>query len=110
MVPRPPDAGLSHFENALRFKHVELCGVRVHRSVLTLYIGDYSSVETRSHCLTFHVFSLSHHWVPTGDPDQRAPEDNSTLLTLSVFCGKVIRSKPNLVITTLHIAGQGYTG
>ena len=74
-----------HFENALRFKHVELCGVRVHRSVLTLYIGDYSSVETRSHCLAFHVFSLSHHWVPTGDPDQRAPEDNTSLLTLSMF-------------------------
>ena len=75
-----------HFENALRFKHVELCGVRVHRPVLTLYIGDYSSVETRSHCLAFHVFSLSHYRVPTGGPDQRVPEDNTTPLTLSVFC------------------------
>ena len=82
----PHDAGLSHFENALRFKHIELCGVRVHRSVLTLYIDDYSSIETRSHCLAFHVFSLSHHWVPTGDPDQRAPEDKTSLLALSVFC------------------------
>ena len=66
-----------HFENALRFKHVELCAVRVHRLVLTLYIGDYSSVESPSHCLAFHVFSLSHYL--------RVPEDNTTPLALSCF-------------------------
>ena len=78
MVPRPPLAVVYlHFENALCFKHIELCGVRVHRSVLTSYIDDYFSFETRSHCLAFHVFSLSHQRVPTGDPDQRVPEDNS---------------------------------
>ena len=74
-----------HFENALCFKHIELCGVRVHCSVLTLYIDDYFSLETRSHCLAFHVFSLSHQRVPTGDPDQRVPEDNLTPLTFSVL-------------------------
>jgi len=86
MVPRPLALVYLHFENALCFKHIELRGVRVHCSVLTSYIDDYFSLETRSHCLAFHVFSLSHQRVPTGDPDQRVPEDNLTPLTLSVLC------------------------
>ena len=86
MVPRPLALVYLHFENALCFKHIELRGVRVHCSVFTPYIDDYFSLETRSHCLAFHVFSLSHQRVPTGDPDQRVPEDNLTPLTLSVLC------------------------
>lgn len=104
-----------HFENALRFKHVELCGVRVHRPVLTLYIGDYSSVETRSHCLAFHVFSLSHYRVPTGGPDQRVPEDNTTPLALSVFAVVLLSEFSETLAChdvseyyPLHPAGQGF--
>ena len=66
-----------HLEDALCFKHIELCGVRVHCSVVTPHIDDYVSVRTRSHCLAFHVFSLSHQRVPTGGPDQREPEDKN---------------------------------
>jgi hypothetical protein len=66
-----------HLEDALCFKHIELCGVRVHCSVVTPHIDDYVSVRTRSHCLAFHVFSLSHQRVPTGGPDQREPEDKT---------------------------------
>jgi hypothetical protein len=97
MVPRPLALVYLHFENALCFKHIELRGVRVHCSVLTSYIDDYFSLETRSHCLAFHVFSLSHQRVPTGDPDQRVPEDNLTPLTLSALCiSKSSQLKSNL--------------
>ena len=74
-----------HFENALRFKHVELCGVRSTASFLlcTLVI----TVQRRPGLIVLlFMYSAFHYRVPAGGPDLRAPEDNTTPLALSVFC------------------------